>query len=104
MLVDVFFFSRRNFLWLLYFFFLPNYKNGTRFASLSIVKEIKRYSSLTAKRLRKGTSEAPVLPESKHRRRSKGISLRGEGKRTRFPSQLFAVPFMPAKTLRCLLT
>ena len=45
---------------------------------------------LSAKRMHKGTSEAPVLSESERERRSKGISLWGEGKRKRFPLQLFA--------------
>ena len=43
-----------------------------------------------AKGMHKGTSEAPVLSESERGRRSKGISLWGEGKRKRFPLQPFA--------------
>ena len=43
-----------------------------------------------AKGMHKGTSEAPVLSESERERRSKGISLWGEGKRKRFPLQPFA--------------
>ncbi len=44
----------------------------------------------SAKGMYKGTSEAPVLPESVREYRSKDISLRGEGKRKRFPLQPFA--------------
>ena len=46
--------------------------------------------SSSAKGMHKGTSEAPVLSESERERRSKGISLWGEGKRKRFPLQPFA--------------
>ena len=41
------------------------------------------------KRLHKGTSEAPVLSSSERDRRSKEISLWGEGKRKRFPLYSF---------------
>ena len=47
-------------------------------------------SCSSAKGLHKGTSEAPVLSESERERRSKDISLWGEGKRKRFPLQPFA--------------
>ena len=43
-----------------------------------------------AKGMHKGTSEAPVLSESKREHRSKRLSLWGEGKRKRFPLQPFA--------------
>ena len=43
----------------------------------------------SAKRMHKGTSEAPVLSESERERRS-NASLWGEGKRKRFPLQPFA--------------
>ena len=39
--------------------------------------------------MHKGTSEAPVLSSNERDRRSKEISLWGEGKRKRFPLQPF---------------
>ena len=44
----------------------------------------------SAKGMHKGTSEAPLLSSSERERRSKGISLWGEGKRKRFPLHPFA--------------
>ena len=45
--------------------------------------------------MHKGTSEAPVLSSSERDRRSKEISLWGEGKRKRFPWQTFAEKQIP---------
>ena len=57
---------------------------------LSILLIVKSFLISFTKGMHKGTSEAPVLSESEHERRSKSISLWGEGKRKRFPLQPFA--------------